>query len=142
MRCNLLHNELLTGVKKGDRRALTAKATTATNTVNIVLLVLEGRQIEVEDHTHSLYINTTGQQVCGDQYTGLSRTELLHALVADSLCHGFAVDDGDRKAAVRQSLIEAFCTILRVCKHDRLRDTEGFEDVADAVELLRATKGR
>jgi len=59
-----------------DGNTLTTETTTATDTVNVVLTV--GGEIVVDDQGNLLDIDTTGQEVSGDQDTGGTRAELLH----------------------------------------------------------------
>ena len=69
------HTDVL-GSHKVDRDTLSSETTTTTDTVNVVLSVC--REIVVDDQRDLLDINTTGEQVGGDQDTRRSRTELLH----------------------------------------------------------------
>ena len=60
MRRDHTHDRLLLRIQEGDRRALATKPATAANAVNVVLLVLKGRQIEVEDYAYTLHIDAAG----------------------------------------------------------------------------------
>jgi len=53
--------------------------------VNVVLAV--GWKVIVDDKRHLLYINTTSEQICGDEYTTGARPELTHDHVTLSLLH-------------------------------------------------------
>ena len=56
---------------------------TATDAVDVVLAV--GGKVVVDDEGNLLDIDTTGEEVSGDENTGRSKTELLHDNITLSL---------------------------------------------------------
>lgn len=73
---DLTEHANIVGGDEVDSNTLTTETTATTNTVNVVLTV--GGEIVVDDQGNLLDIDTTGQEVSGDQDTGGTRAELLH----------------------------------------------------------------
>ena len=102
---NLVQHILLRRSEKGDGSAAATEAAAATNAVDVALLVLEARYVEVEDHGHLLNVNAAGQEVRGNEDASGAGAEVIHALLANSLCHRIAVNDGHGEAALREPLV-------------------------------------
>ena len=103
--------------------------------MDVILLVLEAGQVEVEDNRHLLNVNAAGYQVRGNEDAGGSCAEISHALFADCLGHGFAVNHGDGKAALRQRGVQTLSAIPRVDEDDGGLNRDALEDIAEGVEL-------
>ncbi|GKT55011.1 hypothetical protein ColTof4_08128 [Colletotrichum tofieldiae] len=82
---NLSHHADILGGNEVDGNTLTTETTTTTDTVDVVLAV--GGEVVVDDQGNLLDVDTTGQEVGGDQDTRRSGTELLHNQVTLSLVH-------------------------------------------------------
>merc|ERR1711966_254793 len=91
--CNFCLIELLNITKVADvslsqevdSHTLTPETARATNTVDVVLTICW--QVEVNHEGHLLYINTTGQQISGDENPTRARAELPHDDVTLALIH-------------------------------------------------------
>lgn len=135
MLCNLLHHRLLRRIEQRDGHTLAAEAATAADTVDVALLVGEAGDVEVEHELHLLNINSTRQQVRGNENAGSTIAELLHALLTLGLGHGFTVDYGHREAATRELPVNPLGALLRVHEDDGLWDSERLIDIQEGGEL-------
>ena len=70
---------------KVDCHSLTTKSTTATDSVDVVLSV--GGEIVVDDQRHLLHIDSSGQEIGGDQDSRGSGPEFSHDDVTLLLVH-------------------------------------------------------
>ena len=75
----------LLGSDKVDCDTLSSETTTTTDSVNVVLS--GGRKIVVDDEGDLLNIDTTGEEIGGDEDTGRSGSELLHDNLTLTLVH-------------------------------------------------------
>ena len=132
---DLGHDGLLGGIHEGNGQTLTAEAAAAANAVHVVLLVLKGWQLEVEDHGHTLHVNAAGQQISRNQEARLAVAEILHTLLADRLCHWLTIDHTRWKAALRQNRVEALGPLLGVHEQNGLGDCHALGNVAETVDL-------
>jgi hypothetical protein len=82
---NITQHTNVLGGDKVDGNTLTTETATTTNTMDVVLAV--GGEIVVDDERDLLDVDTTGEQVGGDEDTGRSRTELLHEELTLLLVH-------------------------------------------------------
>ena len=64
------HHSYVISRNKVDRDTFSSKSSTATDTMNVIFTV--GRQVVVDDQRDLLDIDTTGEQIGGDQDTGRS----------------------------------------------------------------------
>lgn len=78
------HTDVLGG-DKVNGNTLTTETTATTDTMDVVLAV--GGEIVVDDERDLLDVDTTGEQVGGDEHTRRSRTELLHEELTLLLVH-------------------------------------------------------
>jgi len=134
MRRDLVHNQLLRRIDEGNRRTLAPIPTRTPNPVDIVLLVLKGRHVEVKHDRHLLDVNPPRQQIGRNQNPRAPAAELAHTLLTNRLIQ-LSVDDTHRKAALRQRIIQTLRTLPRIREHDRLCDTQRLEDIAEALQL-------
>jgi hypothetical protein len=82
------------GISWGDKvngSSLSTESTGSTDSVNVVLL-LEWEFV-VDDETNLLDVNTSGEQVSGDENSGGTSSEFLHNHVSLNLVH-FSVHSG------------------------------------------------
>ena len=80
---DVLHVADVAGHDEVDGHTLTTETAGATDAVDVVLSV--GGQVVVDDQTHLLHVDTTGQEVGGDQHTGGAGAELPYDVVALAL---------------------------------------------------------
>ncbi|KAK3818299.1 MAG: hypothetical protein J3R72DRAFT_36670 [Linnemannia gamsii] len=100
--------------------------------MNVVLLV--GGEIVVDDQGDLLDIDTTGQQVGGDQNTGRSRAELLHDDLTLTLLH-ISVHGGDSELTGSELLGQPVDLSAGVAENDGLGNGDGLVEIAQGVEL-------
>lgn len=129
---NLAEHAGVVGGDEVDGNTLTTETTTTTDTVNVVLLV--GGEIVVDDQGNLLDIDTTGQQVGGDQDTGRSRAELLHDNLTLTLLH-ISVHGRDGELAGSELLGQPVDLSAGVAEDDGLGDGDGLVEIAQGVEL-------
>ena len=94
--------DICPGAEKRER-------STATDAVDVVLAV--GGKVVVDDKGNLLDIDTTGEEVSGDENTGRSKTELLHvditlSLLSMSPCMAGPVNTGDTSSEEPGALSE------------------------------------
>lgn len=82
---NITQHPDVLGGNEINGNTLATETTTTTNTMDIVLAV--GGEIVVDNERDLLDIDTTGQQVGGNEHTRRSRTELLHEELTLLLVH-------------------------------------------------------
>ena len=68
-----------------DGDTLPSEPTTTTDTVDVVLAV--GGQVVVDDERNLLHVDTTGEEIRGDEDTGRAGAEFLHEDLALLLLH-------------------------------------------------------
>lgn len=129
---NLTHHADVVGGHKVDGDTLSAETTTTTDTVDVVLPV--GGEIVVDDQGDLLDIDTTGQQVSGDQDTGGAGTELLHNQVTLSLVH-VTVHGRDGEVTSGELVGEPVDLSAGVAEDDGLGDGHGLVQIREGVEL-------
>ena len=106
---NLAHHADIVGGDEVDGHTLATETTTTTDTVDVVLAV--GGKVVVDDKGNLLDIDTTGEEVSGDENTGRSKTELLHdditlSLLSMSPCMAGPVNTGDTSSEEPGALSE------------------------------------
>jgi len=106
---------------KVDSSSLSAETTSTTNSVHVVFLA--HGQLVVDNESDLLDIDTTGEQVSGDQDSGRSLTELLHDEVSLRLLH-VGVHASDGEVLLSHSLFEFFDSLLSVAVDQSLHDVE------------------
>lgn len=129
---DLTHHAHVIGGDKVDSNTLSAETTTTTDTVDVVLPV--GREIVVDDQGNLLDIDTTGQQVSGNQNTRGAGTELLHNQVTLSLVH-VTVHGRDGEVAGSELVGKPVDLAASVAEDDGLSNGNGLVQVGKGVEL-------
>jgi len=120
------------GQHEVDGGTLSTVTTGTTNSVDVVLL-LEW-QLVVDDKTDLLHIDTSGQQVSGDQDTHGTGTELLHDDVSAELVH-LTVHDGNGEVVLGHGLLQLFDSLLGVTVDESLVDVQVGVQVQEHVHL-------
>jgi hypothetical protein len=125
------HSDVLSG-DEVDGDTLSAETTTTTNSVNVVLTV--GREIIVDDQGNLLNVDTTGQEISGDQDTRRTGTELLHDQVTLSLVH-VTVHGGNGEITSSELVGEPVDLSAGVAEDNSLGDGDGLVQVGEGVQL-------
>lgn len=120
------------GSDKVDRDTLSAESTTSTDSVDVVLLA--GRQVVVDDERDLLNIDTSGEQVGGDQDSGRTGSELLHDELSSSLFH-VTVHGGNGELSCGQLFSQPVDLSSGRAEDDGLGNGEGLVQIAQGVEL-------
>ncbi len=100
--------------------------------MDVVLAV--GGQVIVDDKGDLLDIDTTGEEVSGDEDTGRSGTELLHDDITLRLVH-VTVHGGDSEVTGSELVGEPVDLPAGVAEDDGLGDGDGLVQVGQSVEL-------
>ena len=100
--------------------------------MNVVLLV--GGEVIVDDQGNLLDINTTGQQVGGDQNTRGARAELLHDNLTLLLLH-ISVHGRDSELACSELLSQPVDLSASVAENNSLGNGDGLVEIAKSVKL-------
>ena len=129
---NLTHHANIIGGDKVDGDTLAAETTTTTNAMDVVLAV--GGKIVVDDEGNLLDIDTTGQEISGDEDTRRTGTELLHNQVTLSLVH-VTVHGRDGEITGGELVGEPVDLSAGVAEDDGLGDGDGLVQVGESVEL-------
>lgn len=85
MLLDFLDESGITGQDKIDSSSLSTESASSSNSVDVVFLLL--RQLVVDDETNLLNVNTSGQQVSGNENSGGASSEFLHDHVSLHLVH-------------------------------------------------------
>ncbi len=120
-----LHDEV-------DTDTLASETTGAADAVDVVLSV--GGQVVVDHQGDLLHVDTTRQQVRGDQHAGRAGAELAHDGVALALVQ-VAVHGGDGEVLLLHLLGEPVHLAAGVAVDDGLGDGQRGVQVAQGVEL-------
>ena len=126
------HHADIVGGDEVDGNTLTTETTTTTDTVNVVLTV--GGQVVVDDQGNLLDVDTTGQQVSGNQDTRRTGTELLHDNVTLGLLH-VSVHGRDSEVTGSELVGEPVDLAASVAEDDGLGDGDGLVKIGEGVEL-------
>ena len=129
---NLAHHPDIVSGNEVDGNALTAETTTTTNTMDVVLAV--GGKVVVDDKGNLLDVDTTGEEIGGDQDTGRAGPELLHNQVTLSLVH-VTVHGGDGEITGGELVGEPVNLSAGVAEDDGLGDGDGLVEIGEGVEL-------
>lgn len=126
------HTDILVG-DEVDSNTLSTETTTSTDSVDVVLLV--GRQIVVDNQGNLLDVNTSGQQVSGDQDSGGTGSELVHDGVSLRL-RQVSVDSGNSEVGLLQSSSQGLDLRSGVTEDNSLGDRDRVVQVTQTVELV------
>lgn len=129
---NLTHHADVLSGDEVDGDTLSAETTTTTNSVNVVLTV--GREIIVDDQGNLLNIDTTGQEISGDQDTRRAGSELLHDQVTLSLVH-VTVHGGDGEITSSELVGEPVNLSAGVAEDNSLGNGDGLVQIGEGVQL-------
>ena len=129
---NLTHHADIIGGDEVDGNTLTAETATTTNAMDVVLAV--GGEVVVDDEGNLLDIDTTGQEISGDQDTGRAGTELLHDQITLSLVH-VTVHGRDGEVTGSELVGEPVDLSAGVAEDDGLSDGDSLVQVREGVEL-------
>lgn len=129
---DLAHHADIVSGDEVDRNTLTTETTTTTDTVDVVLAV--GGEIVVNDKGNLLNVDTTSQEIGGDQDTRRTGTELLHNQITLSLVH-VTVHGGDGEITGSQLVGEPVDLSAGVAEDDSLGDGNGLVEIREGVKL-------
>lgn len=118
---DLLEDASVLWQHKVDRSALSAETTCATDSVDVVLF-LRGNLV-VDDETDLLDIDTTSEQISGDENANGTLAELAHDDFTLVLLH-LTVHGRHDKVLARHRLLQLFDALLRVAVDQRLVDVQ------------------
>lgn len=128
-----LSDELgVVGGHEVDSDTLSTETTGSTDSMNVVLL-LEG-QLVVDNETNLLHINTSGEEIGGNEHTGGSSSELLHDGVSLDLVH-LTVHGGDGELVFSHLLLELEDSLLGVAIDERLVNFQTSVQVEKNLDL-------
>jgi len=126
------HHADILGGDEVDGDTLATETTTTTDAVDVVLTV--GGKVVVDDQGDLLDINTTSQEISGDQDTGGAGTELLHDKITLTLVH-ITVHGGDGEVASSELVSEPVDLSAGVAEDDSLGDGDGLIEIGEGVKL-------
>merc|ERR1711957_41389 len=132
MLLELFDEARILGQHKVDGSSLSTETTGTTNSVHVVLFA--HGELVVGDESDLLDIDTTGEQVSGDQDTGGSLTELLHDEVSLRLLH-VRVHASDGEVLLSHGLLELLNTLFGVAVDECLHDVEVSVQVDEHLDL-------
>ena len=118
---NFLDEARVLGQDEVDGGTLSAETARATDPVDVAFLALG--QLVVDHEADLLHVDTSGEQVCGDEHAHRARAELLHDDVTLLLVH-LTVHDGDHEVALLHQGLELFDSLLGVAVDDGLVDIQ------------------
>ena len=125
------HADVVVG-DKVDGNTLTAETTTTADTVDVVLTV--GGQVVVDDKRDLLDVDTTGEEVGGDEDTRRAGSELAHDDLSLGLLH-VTVHGRDGELPGGELVGEPVDLAAGVAEDDGLGDGDGLVEIAERVEL-------
>lgn len=125
------HGNILGG-DEVDSNTLSAESTTSTDSVDVVLL--GGGEIVVDDQRHLLDIDTSSEQVSGDEDSGRTGSELLHDDLSGGLVH-VTVHGGDGEVSLVELLSEPVDLSSGRAEDDGLGNGDGLVEITKGVEF-------
>lgn len=130
---NLSHHTDILGGDKVDGNTLSTETTTSTNSVDVVLLV--SRQVVVNNQRDLLDIDTSGQQIGGDQNSRRTGSELVHNGVSLTL-RQVSVNSRHSEVVLLQLSHQRLNLGSGVTEDDSLGDGNRVVQVTQTVELV------
>ena len=121
MLLDLLDESSVLGQNKVDCGTFLTETTSSTNSVDVVFLLVG--ELVVDDKADLLDINTSCKEVCCDQDSNGTLTELLHDDISLELVH-LTVHHGDGEVFLCHDLLKLFDTLLCVAINQSLIDVE------------------
>jgi len=116
-----------------DGNTLTTVAATTTNTMEVVLLV--GGQIVVDDDVDVVNVNTTGNQIGGDEDTAGAGAEGAHDLLTVTADH-ISVHEADGVVVGVEAISDPVDLAAGVGEDDGLGDGDGLVQIHQGVQLV------
>lgn len=129
---DLAHHADIVSSDEVDGNTLTSETSTTTDAVDVVLAV--GGKVVVDDEGNLLDIDTTGEEVSGDEDTRRAGTELLHDDITLSLVH-VTVHGGDGEVTGSELVGEPVDLPAGVAEDDGLGDGDSLVQIGESVEL-------
>lgn len=129
---DLTHHADIVSGDEVDSDTLTTETATTTDTVDVVLTV--GGKVVVDDQRDLLNVDTTSQQIGGDEDTRGARAELLHDKVTLGLVH-VTVHGRDGEIAGSELVGEPVDLSAGVAEDDSLGDGDSLVQIGQGVEL-------
>ena len=126
------HHADVIGSDEVDSNTLSAKTTTTANAVDVVLAVC--REIIVDDQRDLLNVNTTGQEISGNEHTRRSGSELFHDNIALSLLH-VAMHGGYGEVSSSELVSQPVNLSSSVTEDDSLCDGNGLVEIREGVQF-------
>lgn len=129
---DLTHHADIVSGDEVDSDTLTTETATTTDTVDVVLTV--GGKVVVDDQRNLLDVDTTSQQVSGDEDTRGAGAELLHDKVTLGLVH-VTVHGRDGEIAGSELVGEPVDLSAGVAEDNSLGDGDCLVQIGQGVEL-------
>jgi len=129
---NLAHHAHIVSGNEVDGNSLTAETTATTDAVDVVLAV--GGKVVVDNQRNLLDIDTTGQEISGNQDTRRAGAELLHDQISLGLVH-VTVHGGDSEVTGSELVGKPVDLSAGVAEDDSLGDGNGLVEIRQGVEL-------
>merc|ERR1712002_382612 len=129
---NVLKRSLVIVCYKVDSNSLSTKSSSSTDPVNVVFSV--GRKVVVDNQGNLLHVNSSGQEVSGDQNSGGSRSELPHDNVSLLLVH-VSVHGRNGEISLVHLLGQPVHLASGVAEDDSLGDCKSLIKIAQGVQL-------
>ena len=129
---DLTHHAHVVGGDEVDGDTFPAESAATTDTMDVVLAIC--REVVVDDKGDLLHINTTGEQVSGDEHTRRAGSELLHDDIALCLVH-IAVHGGDGEVASSKLVGEPVDLSTGVAEDDGLGDGDGLIQIGQCIQF-------
>jgi hypothetical protein len=126
------HHADILGGDKVDGNSLSSETTSTTDSMDVVLTV--GGEIIVDDQRDLLDIDTTGQEIGGDQDAGRAGSELLHNQITLTLVH-VTVHGRDSKVAGSELVGKPVDLSSGVAKDNCLCNGDGLVEIRKCVQL-------
>lgn len=115
-----------------DGHTLTTETSGTTDTVDVVLSIRG--QVKVDDQRNLLHVDTTSEQIGGDQDTRGTGTELAHDNVTLPLVH-VSVHARNGEVALLHLLLKPVDLAASVAVNNRLGDGQGLVQIAQSLQL-------
>jgi len=129
---DLLDEGSVLGEHKVDGGTLSTETTSTTDSVDVVLLLVG--QLVVNDEADLLHIDTSSEEIGGDQDTDGTGTELLHDDVTTELVH-LTVHDANGEIVLGHGLLEVLNPFLGVTVDEGLVDVQVGIQVKEHLHL-------
>ena len=129
---DLTHHAHVIGGDEVDGDTFPAESAATSDAMDVVLPVRW--EVVVDDKRDLLHVNTTGEQVSGDEHTRGAGSELLHDDITLSLVH-VAVHGRDREVTGSELVGEPVNLSTGVAEDDGLRDGDGLVEIGQSIQF-------